>query len=228
MDLTIYKEVKAMTLGKVIKNYRETNRMSMDDFSRVSGISKGYISMLEKNVNPKSGKAPVPTIEYIQKAANAMFMSFDELFAMLDDNSRVNVSEVITKKAIRVPVVGHVAAGIPIEAIENIIDYEEISEEMAHSGEFFGLKIKGDSMEPEIKDSDVVIVRKQSTAETGDIVIALVNGDAGTCKRLVKYATGIRLMPVNPRYEPMYYSNEEIEEKPVLIIGKVVENRRKY
>ena len=59
-------------------------------------------------------------------------------------------------------------------------------------------------MEPEIKDSDVVIVRKQETAETGDIVIALVNGDAGTCKRLVKYATGIRLMPVNPRYEPIY------------------------
>lgn len=217
-----------MTLGKIIKNYRETNHMSMDDFSRVSGISKGYISMLEKNVNPKSGTAPVPTIKYIQKAAKGMFMSFDELFAMLDDDSRVDISEVVSKKAIRVPVVGHVAAGIPIEAIENIIDYEEISEEMAHSGEFFGLKIKGDSMEPEIKDSDVVIVRKQETAETGDIVIALVNGDAGTCKRLVKYATGIRLMPVNPRYEPMYYSNEEIMEKPVLIVGKVVENRRKY
>lgn len=217
-----------MSLGNIIKNYREVNRMSMDDFSRVSGISKAYISMLEKNINPRTGKAPVPTIEYIQKAAKAMFMSFDELFTMLDNESCVDISGIITKKSIRIPVVGNVAAGIPIEAIENIIDYEEISEEMAHSGEFFGLKIKGNSMEPEIKDTDVVIVRKQDTADTGDIVIALVNGDAATCKRLVKYADGIRLMPINPSYEPMYYTNEEILQKPVHIVGKVVENRRKY
>lgn len=155
-------------------------------------------------------------------------MSFDELFTMLDNESCVDISGIITKKSIRIPVVGNVAAGIPIEAIENIIDYEEISEEMAHSGEFFGLKIKGNSMEPEIKDTDVVIVRKQDTADTGDIVIALVNGDAATCKRLVKYADGIRLMPINPSYEPMYYTNEEILQKPVHIVGKVVENRRKY
>lgn len=220
-----------MTLGQIIRTYRDENRMSMDDFAKASGLSKAYISQLENNLNPKTGEPPVPSINSIKKAANGMFMTFDELFSELDGDLKVTTeSEKVkmAKKALRIPVLGNVAAGIPIEAIENIIDYEEISEEMAHSGEFFGLKIKGDSMDPEIKDSDVVIVRKQETAETGDIVIALVNGDAGTCKRLVKYATGIRLMPVNPSYEPMFYSNEEIENKPVLIIGKVVENRRKY
>lgn len=220
-----------MTLGQIIKTYRDENRMSMDDFAKASGLSKAYISQLENNLNPKTGEPPVPSINSIKKAANGMFMTFDELFSELDGDLKVTTeSEKVkmAKKALRIPVLGNVAAGIPIEAIENIIDYEEISEEMAHSGEFFGLKIKGDSMDPEIRDSDVVIVKKQETAETGDIVIALVNGDAGTCKRLVKYSTGIRLMPVNPSYEPMFYSNEEIENKPVLIIGKVVENRRKY
>lgn len=217
-----------MTLGKIIKSYRETNSMSMDDFSRASGISKAYISMLEKNVNPNTGRAPVPTIEYIQKAANGMFMSFDELFGMLDNDAVVDLSQPVAKKAIRVPVLGNVAAGIPIEAIEDIVDYEEISEELAHTGEFFALKIKGDSMEPTIGNGDVVIVKQTDDANTGDIVIALVNGDDATCKRLVKYASGIRLMPINPAYEPMFFSNEEVADKPVRIIGKVMESRKKF
>lgn len=221
-----------MTLGDIIKSYRKTNELSMDDFARVSGLSKTYISMLEKNINPKNGNEIVPTIETIGKAAKGMFMSFDELFNMLGDDTKVKVdatgSDKVTKKSIQIPVLGNVAAGIPITAIENVIDYEEISEEMARSGEIFALKIKGDSMEPEIKNGDVVIVRSQEDANSGDIVIALVNGDDATCKRLVKYTNGIRLMPVNPMYEPMYYANDEIETKPVRIIGKVVENRRKY
>lgn len=221
-----------MTLGEIIKAYRETNKLSMDDFAKTSGISKTYISMLEKNVNKKNGKEIVPTIETIGKAAKGMFMSFDELFAMLGDETKVKLdatgSDKMTKKSIQVPVLGNVAAGIPITAVEDVIGYEEISEELAHTGEIFALKIKGDSMEPEIKNGDVVIVRSQEDADTGDIVIALVNGDDATCKRLVKYANGIRLMPVNPIYEPMYYANDEVEQKPVRIIGKVVENRRKY
>ena len=221
-----------MTLGDIIKSYRKTNELSMDDFARASGLSKTYISMLEKNINPKNGNEIVPTIETIGKAAKGMFMSFDELFNMLGDDTKVKVdatgSDKVTKKSIQIPVLGNVAAGIPITAIEDVIDYEEISEEMARSGEIFALKIKGDSMEPEIKNGDVVIVRSQEDANSGDIVIALVNGDDATCKRLVKYANGIRLMPVNPMYEPMYYANDEIDTKPVRIIGKVVENRRKY
>ena len=225
-------EVRLMTLGDIIKSYRETNSLSMDDFARSSGISKTYISMLEKNFNPKTGQEIAPTIETIGKAAKGMFMSFDELFAMIGEDTKVKLnatgSDKIAKKSIQIPVLGKVAAGIPFSAVEDVIDYEEISEEMAHSGEIFALKIKGDSMEPEIRNGDVVIVRSQDSAESGDIVIALVNGNDATCKRLVRYATGIRLMPINPSYEPMYYSNEEIESKPVKIIGKVIENRRKY
>lgn len=132
------------------------------------------------------------------------------------------------RKGAVINVLGRVAAGIPIEAIEDIIDTEEISEEMARGGEFFGLQIHGDSMEPRMCEGDVVIVRKQDDAESGDIVIAMVNGDDATCKRLRKYRDGIELISNNPSYEPMFFSNEDIISKPVKIIGKVVELRGKF
>lgn len=132
------------------------------------------------------------------------------------------------EKGILINVLGEVAAGIPIEAVENVVDTEEISEELAKTGEFFGLKIKGDSMSPRIAEGDTVIVRKQDDAETGEVVIAFVNGDSATCKRLMKYEEGISLISFNPTYKPMEYTNEQIETLPIRIIGKVVENRQKY
>ena len=129
---------------------------------------------------------------------------------------------------VTINVLGRVAAGIPIDAIEEIIDTEEITEEMAKTGEFFGLKIKGNSMEPRIYENDVVIVRQQNDAESGDVVIATINGHEATCKRLRKYRDGIELISNNPSYEPMFFSNEEILSKPVRIIGKVVELRGKF
>lgn len=131
-------------------------------------------------------------------------------------------------KGIIINVLGRVAAGIPIEAIEDIIDTEEISADLARTGEFFGLKIHGDSMEPRMCEGDVVIVRRQDDAESGEIVIATVNGSDATCKRLRKYRDGIELISNNPAYNPMFYSNEDIENKPVRIIGKVVELRGKF
>ena len=98
---------------------------------------------------------------------------------------------------------------------------------MAKTGEYFGLQIHGDSMEPNMCEGDIVIVRQQDDAESGDIVIAMVNGNDATCKRLTKYAGGIALISNNPKYDPMMFSNEDIISKPVRIIGKVVELRRK-
>ena len=132
------------------------------------------------------------------------------------------------KKGVAIPVLGSVAAGIPIEMVEDIIDTEEIPPEMAITGSFFGLRIKGDSMEPRICEGDIVIVRQQEDAENGDIVIACINGDEATCKRLKKYEHGIALISNNTSYEPMIFSNEDIEKKPITILGKVVELRGKF
>lgn len=132
------------------------------------------------------------------------------------------------RKGIKIPVLGSVAAGIPISAIQDILDYEEISEEMASKGEYFGLKIKGESMAPTISNGDTVIVKTQQTAENGDIAIVLINGDEATCKKIKKMPEGIMLIPLNSDYEPIFYSNKEIEQLPVRIIGKVEELRRKF
>jgi repressor LexA len=131
-------------------------------------------------------------------------------------------------KGVRIPVYGAVAAGIPIEAIEDIVDYEEIDQELAATGEFFGLRIKGSSMEPRICEGDVVIVRRQADADTGDVAIVIVNGYNATVKRIKKETTGITLIPFNPAYEVRYYSAEDVERLPVRIIGKVVELRGKF
>ena len=219
-----------MTLGDIIKSYRSKYGLSMDSFSDKSGISKAYISLLEKNKHPKTGKEIAPSIQCIKQAAQGMGMTFDDLFSLLD--GKVNISDDTlfdtASNSVVIPVLGRVAAGIPLTASEYIVDTEEIPAAMAADGEYFGLMIKGDSMEPKISNGDVVIVRKQEDADDGDVVIALVNGDDAVCKRLKKYSDGISLISNNPAYEPMYFTNSEITEKPVQIIGKVKELRAKF
>lgn len=131
-----------------------------------------------------------------------------------------------TTTGIKIPVLGRVAAGIPIDAIEDVLDWEEIPQSMAANGEYFGLKIKGDSMLPDIKNGDVVIVRRQEQVENGEIAIVLINGDEATAKKVKHTESGIMLIPNNPSFEPMFFSAEEISTKPVQIIGRVVELRR--
>ncbi|MFC2679191.1 MAG: LexA family protein [Granulicatella sp.] len=131
-------------------------------------------------------------------------------------------------KGVKIPVLGDVAAGIPIEAVEEILDYEEIDEDLAKKGEFFGLRIKGNSMAPRIQSGDVVIVRVQPYAESGDIVIAKVNGDDACCKKLLKHNDGITLLSFNPDYEPLSFNKNDVISLPVSIIGKVVELRGKF
>ncbi len=161
-----------------------------------------------------------PRIDKIELMANYFGISKSDLVEERLANS--------PSKGVVINVYGRVAAGIPLEMIEDIIDTEEITEEMARTGEFFGLQIKGDSMEPKFSEGDIVIVRQQDDAESGEIVIATVNGNEATCKRLRKYRDGIELISNNPSYEPMFFSNEEIEQKPVRIIGRVVELRAKF
>lgn len=195
--------------------------LSAQELSNKSGVAKSsisqYVNGSHKPSNISSGKmAAVLNV-------NALWlMGFDVPMQESIQNSVVS-----PVKGVQIKVLGRVAAGIPLEAITDIIDTEEISQKLARTGEFFGLQIHGDSMEPRMYEGDVVIVRQQDDAESGDIVIAMINGDDATCKRLTKYAGGIGLVSLNTKYEPMMFSNQEILEKPVKIIGKVVELRGK-
>lgn len=208
---------------------------SQEQLAKVLHVSKSTVAMWETGQR-------LPSVEKYEEIADYFNVDMDFLYgrtsikrrALFDEsgseyvNSKLVTSISRKNQGIIINVLGRVAAGIPIDAVTDIIDTEEISLEMARTGEFFGLQIKGDSMEPKISDGDVVIVRQQNDAESGDIVIATINGDEATCKRIRKYRDGIELVSNNPCYEPMFFSNEEIENKPVRIIGRVVELRAKF
>lgn len=197
-----------------IKELRLSNAIKQVDFAKMLGVSQATVSGWESEKYQ-------PDRDTLIKIASYFDVSVDYLIG----NSPVKKEK---KKGVQIPVLGEVRAGYPMEAVENIIDYEEIDEETARRGEFFALRIKGDSMEPRFVEGDVVIVRKQQTADSGDIVVALVNGDSATIKKLKRHQDGITLVPTNLAYEPMYYSNEEIMDLPVTILGKVVELRAKF
>ena len=123
---------------------------------------------------------------------------------------------------------GRVQAGMPVEAIEEILDYEEITEDMAKTGDFFGLVVRGESMEPKFSDGDIVIVRQQSDIESGNIAVVIVNGQDATIKKVKKTDGGLLLQPTNPAFKAIFYSAEEVSSLPVEIIGRVVELRAKF
>lgn len=203
-------------IGKRIREKREAIGMTQEELASKLGYkNKSSIAKIETGANDII-QSKVVEFANILDTTVAYLMGWDE------------PSVGSHKKGVKINVLGRVAAGIPIEAIEDIIDTEEISEELAKTGEFFGLRIKGDSMTPAICNGDTVIVRQQDDADTGDIVIATINGDEATCKRLRKYQGGIELISINPGYKPFEFTNEEIQSKPVKIIGKVVESRRKF
>ncbi|MBF0714537.1 helix-turn-helix domain-containing protein [Gemella sp. GH3] len=203
----------------------QTNNKKQIDLHRDLGIPKSTLTGYFKGRSlPNPGNLQ-KIADYFNVLKSELDLRFaEEKFDLIEKNN----STTPKRKGVKIPVLGEVAAGVPIEAIEDIIDYEEITEEMASRGDFFGLKIKGDSMEPAIMNGDVVIVRQQPDAESGDTVIVVVNGDSATCKKIKKHANGLMLIPINPNYETTFYSNEEITTIPIVIIGKVVELRRQF
>ena len=130
---------------------------------------------------------------------------------------------------LQIPVYGKIPAGIPMEAIEGVLDIEEAPADWSRGGkEYFALQISGNSMSPVFIDGDVVIFLKQETCDSGQDCCVMVNGSDATFKRVYRDKKGIKLQPLNPDYEVMVYSNEEIEELPVKILGVVHELRRKF
>ncbi len=205
-----------MTIGERIKLKREELGMSQEELAEKIGYkSRSSVNKIELDRQQLTQKK-------IKAFADALGVTANYILGIEDKTKKTRIQRV------RIPVFSRVAAGIPIDAIDDVVDWEEITEDMARTGEYFGLKIKGDSMQPRIAEGDTVIVRQQPDAESGDVVIVRINGDTATCKRLAKYSSGISLISFNPMYEPMNFTNEEIQNIPVEIIGKVVENRQKY
>lgn len=207
-----------------VKELRKLNNISQQKLASMLNVHQTAISQWE------TGRTS-PDIQTANTMAKLFNVTLDYLLG-----SEVSTKSTPTSpksRATRIPVYGCVAAGIPIEAIDNFDstdpdDWEEIDEHMSKDGEYFALRIKGDSMEPKMSSGDVVIVRKQPDAESGDIAIVCINGDEATCKKIKKTPEGVMLISLNPAYEPMFYSKKQVEELPLTILGRVVELRAKF
>lgn len=213
-----------MEMGQRIRELRKQHNMTMEELGNILGVGRQAIQKYEKGIVVNIPRTSIEMMAKVFNVSPSYLVCFEETVAMeaeyCDNLEKTN--------AVKIPVLGSVIAGVPIEAVQDVVDYEEIPKDLTMTGQYFALKVKGDSMQPRIYENDVLIVRKQSDANSGDVVIVLVNGHEATCKKLVKYADGISLVSFNQNYEPMYFSNKEIIERPVQIIGKVVECRQKY
>lgn len=178
------------------------------DVANRTGVNKGNVSRWMKGEN-------IPYGENLTKLAIALGVTVDELMG----REEIKISKLTLPQPHEVNVIGRVAAGVPMEAQEDVIG------SIVTDKEVFALKVKGDSMSPRIMDGDIVLVHQQDFAEDGDVVIALVDGEA-TCKVLKRNRNAVTLVPFNGAYTPFVYTGSDAED--LKILGKVVESRHEW
>ncbi|MDD3338418.1 MAG: S24 family peptidase [Lachnospiraceae bacterium] len=203
------------------------NEISMDEFSKRCSLSKGYISMLENNTNPRNNKPIAPTLPSIQKIANGMNTDIDALLKMLDNNQEINlkeeqyISNIYSIELKRFPLLGEIACGVPKFANEDRESYVMAGTNIDAD---FCLKAKGDSMmNARILDGDIVFIKQQDIVENGEIAAVVVNNDnEATLKRFYYYQEKalMILKAENPAYEDLIYTAAELNQ--VHVLGKAV------
>ena len=215
-----------MSFGSILKKIRQDNELTQEELAKRIDTSRSNIANYENDKN-------MPSIDILDKLSKVLNCSIDYLLGKTNaEDSKCNSNSAV------VLIYGTIPAGIPMECIEDIIDTEEISADMLKGDKkYFGLRVKGHSMEPDYLDGDTIILEKVEDCESGTDCVVMVNGNDGTFKRVIKNEENqtIRLQPLNtsldengmPLYEPITFTKEQIKSLPVRIIGKVVELRRK-
>lgn len=202
-------------MARNLKWYLDRSGKSQKDFCR-------DLEFKETTVSDWLNAKTYPRIDKIERMAN--YFGIDKA-ALVEDHTYNKVDIPVY----RIPIVGKVVAGTPIDAIENITDYIRVTNPAAADGSYYALHVTGASMEPEMREGDLVIVHKQDYFDSGDICIVLVNGNEATVKKVIKSDQGITLIGFNATvYPPHFYNARQVEELPVRVIGKVKQVRRSY
>ena len=199
-------------MKELIKNRRKELGITLEEIGDYVGVSKTTVQRWE------SGNISNMRRDRIKKLSEILQLEAEEL---------IGIEPLQDSTFTKIPVLGSGAAGLPVTAQEDVIGYEEVLKEWVVNDNVFALKIKGDSMEPRIVEGDIVIVRCQSDIENGETAIVMIDGEA-TCKKVVKHAEGVVLMANNPKYSPVYITSDEVKNKSVSILGKVIELRAKF
>lgn len=205
-----------MNIKNLIKNRRKELGLTLLDIANACGVSEATVSRWESGDIANMKRSRIAQLANVLKISPSMLIHDDY-------DVQTNLNPIIKPK---VPVLGVVPCGEPTEAIEDIIEWIEVVPSQATG--HFGLIAKGDSMAPFILDGDILVVKHSPVVDSGKIAIVKVNGDEATCKRLVINGSGLTLVPNNPMYQTLTFSPAEIADKPVAVIGEVVEIRRRF
>lgn len=218
-----------MTLGELIKDYRKKNGdISQRKFAEKCGISNGYIAMIERNENPKTKEPIQPTLKILKQISNGMGITVSDLMEKVDDmeidmgNEDIAFSAPIVdlSKYHQIPILGDIAAGLPLYAEQHIEGYTLT--DLNGGAEYFALRVKGDSMNAiGINEGYLLIVRRQNEVENGEVAVVLVGDENATVKRFYSTDTTVTLMPqsTNPVHQPQIY---DLSKTSIQILGKVV------
>nr|WP_319488784.1 XRE family transcriptional regulator [uncultured Caproiciproducens sp.] len=197
-----------------IKILRLKNKLKQEELSKIINVSQASLSGYENGKYEPDNKTLLNL---------AVFFGVTTDYLLGNDH----IPEPFFKAVKKIPVLGNLRAEVSAESIRDIVGYEEITDEMAKQGQYFAIKMHGDSMEPRIQDGDTVIVQTQSSVENGDVAVVSIKGDLATIKKIAKYESGITLIPYNPKYNLISFTEEELAKFPVIIIGKAVQLRGK-
>lgn len=201
-----------------IKKRRKELGLTLAELAARVGLRDATIQRYESGEIPNIKKDTIMKLAKELKCTPGYLMGWTDL-------------ETVTSSAdafMKIPVLGLIPAGVPIEAVEDVLGYEEIPSSYCAGGEkYFALKLNGNSMYPEYHNGDVVILKQQETCNSNEDCAVMINGGEATFKRVVRQKNGIMLKPLNPNYDTLFYTNEEIEQLPVRIIGVFRELRRR-
>ena len=222
-----------MYIGEIIKNYRTKINLSQRAFAARTSLSPSYINTLEKIYNPKTGKPYSVTTDVAMELSKAMFINIEDLLNMLDKTQEFIVNnnklDNFGNPVASIPILGTVKAGYDYLAQENWVGTIDVETSLVGNGkDYFALKVHGNSMSPALIEDDIVIIKKQNDFENGDIVVAIINGDEATIKKGKKSDSSILLQPLNPSYEPLIFTYDEMKTIPVEIVGIVKQLKREF
>ena len=214
-------------LGEYLKSIREAKHLSLRQVDYKSSISYSHLSMIENGTRKPTALtlkelAGVYDVDYIDLYEKAGYIDLAEAEKVK------NKTDLLGNPVVSIPILGVVKAGYDYLAQENWIGTLDINRDIVKDGkDYFALYVHGDSMLPDFKEGDIVLVKKQNDFENGQVVIALVNGDEATIKKAYKSNDGLLLQPINNSYQPLIFSKEDIKKIPVRIAGIVVQLQRK-
>lgn len=206
-----------MKTSEKIKTLRQQKGISQEALGELVGVKKAAINKYE------TGRVVNIKRSTLQKLADALGVLPADLLDDPDSTQPdINVAPITLSSSGRIKVYGHIAAGIPVEANQDIIG--EIDVPAGWVDDHAALVVKGDSMFPKYQDGDTIIFREQPDCESGQDCVVYVNGYDATLKTVYKKDGGILLQPINPAYDPMFYGPDD---DPIMIAGVIVEIRRK-